>query len=274
LLDELEEPVDRVTAKATPQYDLGEDAETGAHVARQLRASLGLGVDGVQNLEQFAESQLGLDVAVEPLGSSASGVVVQAEGGTLVMVNSDEVHARQRFTLAHEIGHFLLDDVDLIVEDDDDRPELEERADAFAAEFLMPEEGLRRIGGGFDAPQVFVRTMLMFGVSRRALARRLEQLGLIDSPTRQSYEDADIGLMFRQAGQSDAFTEFESRVGRRRLPARIEARGMAAYQRARIGIGPLAALMARDALELEAELDEAGLTPRAFDAIPLPADAL
>jgi hypothetical protein len=138
----------------------------------------------------------------------------------------------------------------------------------------MPEEGLRRIGGGFDAPQVFVRTMLMFGVSRRALARRLEQLGLIDSPTRQSYEDADIGLMFRQAGQSDAFTEFESRVGRRRLPARIEARGMAAYQRARIGIGPLAALMARDALELEAELDEAGLTPRAFDAIPLPADAL
>jgi len=89
---------------------------------------------------------------------------------------------RRRFTIAHEIGHFVL-------HPERCRPErggavneagrMEEReADAFAAELLMPEHLVREAvrEQGLDVARLADR----FEVSRKAMQTRLRGLGLAE----------------------------------------------------------------------------------------------
>ncbi|WP_425292319.1 ImmA/IrrE family metallo-endopeptidase [Corynebacterium mayonis] len=51
---------------------------------------------------------LGAGVVFRPLDSSISGVVVKEDDADpIIYINSNEPEARQRFTLAHEIGHLV-----------------------------------------------------------------------------------------------------------------------------------------------------------------------
>ena len=72
-----------------------------------------------------------------------------------IFINSDETFARQMFTIAHELGHFILHK-DIIDENPeqynilfrnspfkDDRP-MEQEANCFAANLLVPQEMLRK----------------------------------------------------------------------------------------------------------------------------------
>lgn len=62
-------------------------------------------------------------------------------------MNYNEDVFRQRFTVAHELGHALLDDdQDVVVSfTGDQKSQREARANAFAARFLMPTDFLRAI---------------------------------------------------------------------------------------------------------------------------------
>ncbi len=109
------------------------------------------------------------EAALEPVGDSHAIVL----GG-----GKDE--RRRRFTIAHEIGHFVLHPARL-------RPERgggvnaawqaqERDADQFAAELLMPETLLRQavVEQGSDPSRLADR----FDVSRQAMQTRLRILGL------------------------------------------------------------------------------------------------
>jgi Zn-dependent peptidase ImmA (M78 family) len=112
-------------------------------------------------------------------------------GGSLVPMPVEEIAedapAGRRFTLAHELGHWVCqclegteapvfcraEEVGL----DPEVKALEREADAFAAELLMPEDEVRAAWGGDpDA------TAARFGVSGEAMRWRLSSLGLGEAP--------------------------------------------------------------------------------------------
>jgi Zn-dependent peptidase ImmA (M78 family) len=75
-----------------------------------------------------------------------SGMLIRKDGGALIGVNSDEAEVRQRFTIAHELGHFFLHpEQDAFVDYRDNkhgimRTAREKQANMFAAALLMPRK--------------------------------------------------------------------------------------------------------------------------------------
>lgn len=58
-------------------------------------------VDGLAN-------SLGVKVQYVPMSDEISGALVEEEGGVYVIIlNANHPRTRQRFTLAHELGHFI-----------------------------------------------------------------------------------------------------------------------------------------------------------------------
>lgn len=107
-------------------------------------------------VEAIAEDLLGL-VVDEAGDLDVSGMLVPAE--RRIHLNAAESPQRQRFTLAHEVGHWVCQvlaghaapvycrAVDLLLEAD---RALEREANVFAAELLMPEPEVRASWAGLD----------------------------------------------------------------------------------------------------------------------------
>jgi len=144
------------------------------------------------DVESLAKS-LGLQVLYHPFSDGSediSGCIIQEQGIVAIGVNSSHHPNRQRFTVAHEMGHYVLHRATLesvhltrdfrSSEGDDDR---EIEANSFAAELLMPEEMIReRINNAeLDVESASKLTQLArtFGVSQQAMTIRLVRLGIL-----------------------------------------------------------------------------------------------
>jgi len=106
-------------------------------------------------VEGLARS-LRIDVRYSAGAEDVSGALSRNDDSVVIAVNSAQHENRQRFTIAHEIGHFLLHRGTKVHFDEDfrinyrnatssdakKRDEIE--ANAFAAALLMPEPFLRR----------------------------------------------------------------------------------------------------------------------------------
>jgi IrrE N-terminal-like domain len=135
-------------------------------------------------VEAIAEDLCGLVLEAVPL--DVSGMVIPAE--RRVCLNASEPRERQRFTLAHELGHWICQYLegktapvycraaDVHSEPTAADRALEREANVFAAELLMPEDAVRRRFGG-SASQCAHE----FGVSEDAMAWRLFNFGLVQS---------------------------------------------------------------------------------------------
>ncbi|MBI3271442.1 MAG: ImmA/IrrE family metallo-endopeptidase [Planctomycetes bacterium] len=117
-------------------------------------------------------------------------------GASVIGVNSDHPRNRQNFTIAHEIGHFLLHVVDDIHIDRDFRVMLrnqessqgtsveEVEANAFAAELLMPVNILKQDLAKIDRVDLENENAIadlarLYRVSTQAMTFRLINLGYI-----------------------------------------------------------------------------------------------
>lgn len=95
--------------------------------------------------------------------------------------NRDEISYRNRFTIAHELGHVVLGHVtderspkrDTTFTNDD--PD-ERYANAFAAALLMPEKFVRKL---YRSARNIQELADAFGVSTAAMNFRLKNLGII-----------------------------------------------------------------------------------------------
>ena len=132
-------------------------------------------------VESIAEDLLGLAIYEREL-DGISGLLYPEE--RQIYVNASDVPARRRFTIAHELGHWVCqclegrgapvmcrpDDVS----QDADRT-LEREANVFGAELLMPEEAVREHAADPDAAAIL-------GVSQLALQWRLYSFDLAGRP--------------------------------------------------------------------------------------------
>jgi len=131
-------------------------------------------------VESIAEDLLGLEIERAEL--EVSGMLFPAE--RRIIVNADEPETRQRFTIAHELGHWVcqclegrMEPVYCRAEDvgvDPEAKALEREANVFAAELLMPEEAVRSSTAETTAAD--------FGVSAAAMGWRLYSFGIGEAP--------------------------------------------------------------------------------------------
>jgi len=138
--------------------------------------------------------RLGVTLRYELLEGDLSGVLYRAEDGRVVLgVNSWHADVRQRFTIAHELGHLTLHadtlHVDGFIARDSQsslaiKPE-EIDANAFAAELLMPRNTiLEQLNKLIDADadlalkRAVAELARLFDVSEQAMQFRLVNLGL------------------------------------------------------------------------------------------------
>lgn len=126
-----------------------------------------------------------------PKNRNVSGSVIKRDENIKILVNSNDPLPRQRFTIAHELGHALLHlehndgtfmdnnkslyraDTNFINSEDAQR---EKEANAFAAALLMPARDVKNLWSIADSLDDLAKD---FGVSRQAMQIRLENLGLI-----------------------------------------------------------------------------------------------
>lgn len=87
----------------------------------------------------------GIKVLKSTMPGSISGEIRETDGAVTIKVNRHDVKERQRFTIAHEIAHFLLHKDRLAGGIEDDvlyrsrlSDELEREANRLAADIIMP----------------------------------------------------------------------------------------------------------------------------------------
>jgi Zn-dependent peptidase ImmA (M78 family) len=105
------------------------------------------GIHGIPVPVEEMADKLGIKISRAP-SSDFSGLLIRKDGRALIGVNSNEAQVRQRFTIAHEIGHFVLHPKkDAFVDYRDNkknamRTPREIHANMFAAALLMPGKPL------------------------------------------------------------------------------------------------------------------------------------
>lgn len=126
--------------------------------------------------------KLGLRVHYRRDLGDTSGYIKKVEGGYEVGVNANHPETRRRFTLAHEVAHFVLHRFQIgdgITDDAMYRSELsdhfEREANGLAAAILMPANLVRSM---YKAEKAIVRLAGLFRVSEGSMRIRLKTLGI------------------------------------------------------------------------------------------------
>ncbi len=141
-------------------------------------AALKLGYKPGDDMEAVVEKKLGGRISVSDWDSSRDTGAIQVEGpkNFLISLSPLSGHRRSRFTIAHEIGHYMLHSqmgrIPIRVKRDGSG-QVEWEANWFAAGFLMPEKEFKtkRAEGWGDA-----ELAEHFGVSLAAVTIRKESL--------------------------------------------------------------------------------------------------
>jgi Zn-dependent peptidase ImmA (M78 family) len=116
-----------------------------------------------------------------------SGLLIRKDGHALIGVNSSEAVVRQRFTIAHELGHFFLHpQKDTFIDfrkgkkKGEVRSPREKHADMFAAALLMPRELLlkdfKKMAKGGASESLIPKLAKQYAVSEDAMRIRLLNL--------------------------------------------------------------------------------------------------
>jgi Zn-dependent peptidase ImmA (M78 family) len=147
---------------------------------------------------ELIATKLGAKLSYEPFEGQdeISGMLFRDGDRIVIGVNSSHVNTRQRFTIAHEIGHLVLHKGAMFVDktvrlNRDSKSSMaidpkEIEANGFAAELLMPaevvtEEARKRLTKKTRVSELQLVSTLAtaFDVSTHAMEIRLTNLGII-----------------------------------------------------------------------------------------------
>jgi Zn-dependent peptidase ImmA (M78 family) len=133
-------------------------------------------------------NNLGIKVLLATLPRGTSGTIGQENGEFVIRINRHEAKHRQRFTLAHEIAHFLLHRDRIIAEGGwsenillrSGQPErIEYEANRLASDIVIPSDLLAEALEGYGRPitsEVIEDLAQKFGVSVAAMEIKLQML--------------------------------------------------------------------------------------------------
>lgn len=156
--------------------------------ARQLRIDT-YNIDGKMRVPidvREIASALNIEIQEQPLPNSVAGFILKEENHEhpIIYLNENDGEQRQRFTIAHELGHYVLERGNKRIAYVDKRNKLattgtdpEERwCNGFAAELIMPESVVKKY---WAEGWTFEKIRERLNVSKAALENRLYFLGLV-----------------------------------------------------------------------------------------------
>lgn len=248
----------------TQGFGSGSYIEQGNRLAQYALTRMG-GADrlmGNGSLGDLVEEVFGVDVAVAELGAGFDGLAVSSDAVKLVLLATTHVPYRQRFTLAHELGHLLAgDDQEFHLDRDvfdkaQAKDPSEARANAFASAFLIPEQVLRDAVGstGLDEKK-FAGLVCSLMVSPSALAYRLLRLRLIDAGSCDRLKAISGATAANIACRSAEFSGQLAAAKTPRMPGILVRDTYAAYESGAATLRPHANLLGVDVDELRQSLE-------------------
>jgi Zn-dependent peptidase ImmA (M78 family)/DNA-binding XRE family transcriptional regulator len=169
-----------------PKAALSVSAAAPSHAANELLEKAHVNEAPIDVLDLCG--RCGVLVLTRSFRETLSGLVFAYEDGAVIGINTDQPPTRQRFTMAHELAHYLLrhherssDNEDRFHIDLAEGPppgfdwRAERAANAFAADLLMPR---RLMAAAYEQTQNPVALASRFKVSQVAMGIRLLELGL------------------------------------------------------------------------------------------------
>ena len=187
LQDRLNKP--REAAGFEPSSDYGPPAwSAGYRLAIRLRERLGIGLEPIPSMRELVEHRLGIPIIQVELPTAIAGATILSRGQRGIVLNVKGANTNvwiRRTTLAHELAHILFDpeaqlssirvdsyeqmerntkDTDLSQDD------VEQRANAFAVEFLAPQAAVKQLVPDVArvSPEAVGNVMSKFGIGRAA----------------------------------------------------------------------------------------------------------
>jgi Zn-dependent peptidase ImmA (M78 family) len=194
-------------------------ADDARRKSEEVRSYLGLGLGPIGDIEAASEL-MGITVYQACLGSDLSETISgaflnHAEIGFSIVINLEMTPGRRRFTVAHELAHALFhsDDYQYAVSTAA-KPPRERFADAFAGEFLMPTEGLRRVmedqefGVKIEDPSAVIYLQRFFGVSYVTALVRLRQANFLSQRLFNDFKRVRPVILAESLGYDVASEEY------------------------------------------------------------------
>ena len=173
--------------EASPNY--GPPAwRAGYTLAGHARERLGIDLEPIESMRELVEGRLGIPIIQVELPREIAGATISSHGERGIVLNvagrNSNVWIR-RTTLAHELAHILFDPEEELshvrvdsyeqvarnAEHDDQLPDnVEQRANAFAVEFLAPREAVKQLvrSPAQVSAASIERVMSDFGIGRAA----------------------------------------------------------------------------------------------------------
>ncbi|MET8909511.1 ImmA/IrrE family metallo-endopeptidase [Micromonospora sp. NPDC004551] len=224
----------------------------------------------VQLLEDF-----GVAVIFEGMPGPIQGITLRDPSENawraVVVVNTQETWwGRQRYTLAHELCHFLYrDDKSFFVNRKQygDQDLVEVRAEVFARHFLAPDYAVREFWSqhrprnpvdGYGAP--LARFMMHFGLSRQASIKTLVEAAGVPQSALEPYKSVRISDIMRQAKLSGEWSEACATQGDSSASHWVLSMALDAYRDGLVSTEVVARVLGRpgDVAEVERELAAEG----------------
>ncbi|MFI0008556.1 ImmA/IrrE family metallo-endopeptidase [Streptomyces globisporus] len=162
-----------------PNLEVRGDSDSPEEAANALRASWEIPVGPIPHLVRTAENEGVLVVFSAPASASVDAYSFEGMSRPVVVLNpAKRDYYRQRFDLAHELGHLVMHS-----DAEPGSAKIEAQADRFAAEFLMPGD---QIADSLPGKANWGRLQQLkesWGVSLQALLYRSRALGEMSDVT-------------------------------------------------------------------------------------------
>ena len=174
-----------------PSHEYGESDHAwraGYRLAEWTRQRLGLALEPIESMRDLVEHRLGIPIIQVALPTRIAGATISSHGQRGIVLNTAGANSNvwiRRTTMAHELAHILFDpeqqlsnvrvdsydEVARNAEHGAPSPDrVEQRANAFAVEFLAPQEAVKKIvpNPGQVSAATIERVMSSFGIGRAA----------------------------------------------------------------------------------------------------------
>ncbi|RZF55961.1 ImmA/IrrE family metallo-endopeptidase [Acinetobacter halotolerans] len=201
-----------------PKYDIQDSSRSGSieAIAEQCRADWGLGLGPISNMIRLCESHGVVVTTFKSLSTEVDALSLATARPIFVRNEAKESECRQRFDLAHELGHLVLHD-GMVTGD----RITESEANQFASAFMIPQTMMHSHfptwfrSGRYDWDKLseFKQT---WKVSKAAILYRAKSLGLL---TQEQYTSGVVTLRKR----SEAITEKEDHLIPKERPELLQA---------------------------------------------------
>lgn len=230
-------------------------AQQADALAAQAQSLLGDSISLLPTLDviDLIEQKLGINVVLTDLPSGCDGMSYQDGPFRIIVLGTTPSFARQRFTLAHEVGHILWGDATEVIEEyapDHAKPgadsQAEKRANRFAAMFLASDADVRAFLGSRAVDEAFNDLCWAFRMTPSAMSRRLLTLGIIDDATRARLGTRTMRSVGMALGRGASLLTRTGRSSTPRRPMLLVQRCINAYLEGEMTLQAAADLMHQD----------------------------